>query len=218
MQQVIRPLPCAVDHIVDTDGQTYYFAPRECGQLIVPNENTTNAGGNSAATPGSGAQIVPKAQPIFLDDSAHTSSSDAYLLLARKGQAYIFRLVGDSDLSSPRTMQVLQITANSLTLLFSPGDKQVTLQSGSKIYADIAFGQAADVNIHVVKTSSDGVATVRVWFPLQEHMFGVTDDTKHSFVATSILVGLSGFAVYSHFHVRSRTKVVLLYRDHWYAM
>lgn len=198
-RQRIKPIPCGIDHLTDPDGTEHYFAPHACGKLIVPSATTST--GSSSST---GAGGIVGIAPIYLDTKNHVAGQQAYLIAAKKGQIYTFRLTGDSTLSPLRTIEVLDVTQNSVTLMFTPGDKEITLPIGGKIDADIAFGQDPDVNIRVRAITKDGMVSMLIWFPMQRQLAGVADDTMHSTAAVAIIGTLATAAGILHFHSRRR--------------
>ena len=197
MKQRIKTIPCGVDHLTDPDGTEHYFAPRACGKLIVP------PSGGASSTTGTGGGISGVA-PIYLETKNHAIGQEAYLLLARKGQVYTFRLMGDNVLSPLRTIEVIDVVNNSVTLMFTPGDKEVTLSVGESIDADIAFGGDPDIKIRVKDISPEGLVSMQIWFPLQRKLVGAVDDTLHSAAAVVIIGALSTAAGFLHYHSRKR--------------
>lgn len=200
MRQRILAIPCGVDHLTDPDGTEHYFAPRICGKLVVP--STSSSSGASSSEP-----VITGLASIHLITTAHTRGEQAYLLPARKGQVYTFRLSGDSVLSPLRTFEVIAVDSDSVTLMFTPGDKEITLQKGGRIDADIAFGRAADVSIRVKDISSDGIVTLQVWFPSssQQATQETDNDRANTVVAVGSIVGL--FAASWFVHKRGRRKL-----------
>jgi hypothetical protein len=201
MKQRIRPIPCGIDHLTDANGIDHYFAPRACGKLVTPPSDTS--GGSSSLT-GSGGQNIVGNMPTYLDTKNHVVGDDAYLVLAKKGQVFTFRLSGDSALSPQRTMEVRQITNKSATFMFTPGDKETTLLSGGRIDADIAFSQDPDISIRVKDISEEGLISMQIWFPVQCVLECTVNDTVRPVVAVGILGTLTTFAGFSHFHSRRR--------------
>jgi hypothetical protein len=202
MKQRIKPIPCGIDHLTDANGVDHYFAPRACGKLVRPSSGIS---GNSGSASG-GGQAVTGTTPIYLDIKNHMVGDDAYLLLAKKGQVYTFRLKGDSMIAPLRTLEVTQVAKDKATIMFTPGDKEATLPVGGRIDADVAFGQDPDVNIRVKSISSDALVAMQVWFPLQRELIGTVGDTMHSTLATGIIGGLVVTAGYLHFHTRRRLR------------
>lgn len=198
MRQRIKPIPCGIDHLTDPDGTEHYFVPRECGKLVVPNTNSSTGGSSF------GGGGISGNTPIYLDTKNRAAGQQAYLLIAKKGQVYTFRLSGDSILSPLRTIEIIDITKNSVTLMFTPGDKEITLPIGGKVDADIAFGQDPDISIRVKSISDSGLVSMQVWFPMQRQLAGVADDTMHSATAVTIVSMIAAAAGLLHFHSRKR--------------
>jgi len=201
LRQRIRPIPCGVDHLTDPDGVEHYFVPRVCGKLIVP---TSNSSSGSSSSTGSGG--INGATPLYLETKSHAIGENAYLVLAKKGQVYTFRLLGDSELSPFRTIEIVRIANNTVTLMFTPGDKEITLPIGGKVDADIAFGGDPDINIRIKSISPDGLVAMQIWFPMQREFAGIVDDTMHSEAALAITGTLITAAGILHFHSRRRIR------------
>lgn len=213
MWQRILPLPCGVDHITDIDGTDHYFAPRECGKLVVPSRNPVTSQGNSTPLPSGGGAVE------YLDSSVASNSVDAYLLVTNKSMVYKFRLLGESQVAPYRTMEILGIdtVAQTIQLRFTPGDKIVTLHLGERLRADIAYDGAADLDITFINITSDGKVALRVWFPIQS--LAVQSNTVHTtrdtFIAATIIVLALGLLFSTLTTVRRRTKKLWRAERHW---
>jgi len=201
MKQYIRPIPCGVDHLTDADGVEHYFAPRQCGSLIAP--PSTSLETSSAAGSSAGGQITGT-MPVYIETKDHTAGDNAYLVLAKKGQLYTFRLDGDSVLSPLRTFAVTKVADKNAILLFTPGDKETTLPIGGKIDADIAFGRDPDISIRVKDISEAGLVAMQVWFPLQCTMQCAVKDTVNPSMALGTIGAFVGLTGVLHFHSRRR--------------
>ena len=194
--QQIQPVPCGVDKILDIDGTEHYVTPRACpAELVQPTTSTT-------ITSGGGSVLVP--QPIYLETRGHMTGDRAYIIVAKPGQMYSFRLQGDGQLVSPRTMEVLQATVDGIMLRFRPGDKQIVLQNAARLSADIAFDTRPDVEIIVQSIDPQGEATLYVWFPADGVLPDAVRETKHSYLALILTLSVGIGAIYIHWYHRWR--------------
>ena len=201
MKQYIRPIPCGVDHLTDADGVDHYFVARQCGTLVAPPSTSLEESTTSGTSPG--GQITGT-MPVYIETKDHTIGDNAYLVLAKKGQVYTFRLDGDSELSPLRTFEVAKVSDKNATLLFTPGDKEATLPIGGKIDADIAFGSDPDISVRVKDISDAGLVSMQIWFPLQCTMQCAVKDTINLNLAIGTIGAFVGLAGVLHVHSRRR--------------
>ena len=202
MKQIIRRIPCGIDHLTDANGINHYFAPRACGKLVVPSSGSEG----SSPTTISGGGIITGSKPTYLESKSHMAGQSAYLLLARKGQVYTFRLSGDSVVSPLRTLEITQLTATGATFMFTPGYQEMTLQNAARLDADIAFDQNPDISIRIKDIKADNSVLLQLWFPAPRQMVGAVDDTMHSAAAVGIIGGIGATAIYVHLHTRYRIR------------
>ena len=210
--QVIRPLPCGVDRIIDIDGSEHQINLIPCPPLIVPVPAQP-----SINIPGSNA-VTPRYAVTYLESQDHQTGGQAYYLRVEKGQVFTFRLSGDSVVSPLRTLEIVQITANDVAFMFTPGDKMLTLQNAGTINADIAFDAQTDVHISVKQILGDQSAVLLVWFPGQINEVSAAQGTNQSLIATAVLATIGAVGVMHQLHILRRRAVVWRSSTAWHAM
>lgn len=208
MKQTIRPVPCGIDHLIDSNGISHYFTPRECGRLVVPAPPASSDQTSVVELPDG---IAPT-KPLYLNSTANTNGSAGYMLLAREGMVYSFRLRGDNPLLAPRTFEIIKVENGVVTIHFEPGGKTIALKKGERVKIDLAYDGDPDIGFIVEEINSEGVVSLRVWFPLQQRMVGLVDNNHALFVSIMIFT-LSSVVIYINMQIRlSRAREWLLLR------
>lgn len=214
MKQVIRSVPCGIDHLTDANGVDHYFAPRECGKLVVSTPLTSTGSAPVTELPGGIAPV----KPVYLDTSTSVNGNAGYLLLTQKGMVYSFRLQGDNPLTSPRTFEVIKVESEMITIRFSPDGQTVALKKGERIKLDLAYDSDPDVGFVAESISPDGTVSLRVWFPLQQRMVGLVDDNTHALIASIMLFSFASLLMYMSTEVRAGRGRRWLLSHTWHAL
>ncbi len=224
LSQSIKPFPCKeVEVLFPLDGNETFYAKHGCYTLVpaptTPGEDGAAVFRSYGGAPSDWSSIFRK-DTYDLSLPGHRSGPNAHIVVAKKGDKFTFRLDGDSPVGPPRTLTLIQVTVDSATFLFEPGERMAVIQGGGKLDASIAFDSQVDVSIRVDSIVDSTTIAFRVWFPEQsERIPAVVEETSRLVVAIIAVLGFGGLLLAAARRGHERRGIASVRSDGlWMAM
>jgi len=141
--QSIRPIVCTVSTIGVGQSQIVQYS-KACGPVIAPPSRPTytqmprffQSQNNHTTLPPVSSSPSNKAI-VYLHNNPDLYQPGGVTLLLHKDTVYSFRMPGDNTLFPARTLEVLQMTVDSVVIQFSSPQSSITLRTGQIAKMDI---------------------------------------------------------------------------------
>ena len=207
VKQVIRQISCVLTTVIHNDGSTSYVLSPGCGYLVSPLKQqslTKNKYASPFALPteGEAAKLFLRQQAIFLSSDPVSQPPGGYVLLAPPNTRYAFRLTGESNMLHDRTLEVISVDTDSITVRFWPEGKQVVIHLNETVKVQVAYDATPDVIMTLMQLNADGSVLLRVRFPEQKQLAETAKGQGDVFAAT--VIGLV-----------ATTLLICIYIDYW---
>lgn len=207
VKQVIRQISCVLTTVIHNDGSTSYVLSPGCGYLVSPLKQqslTKNKYASPFALPteGEAAKLFLRQQAIFLSSDPASQPPGGYVLLAPPNTRYAFRLTGESSMLHDRTLEVISVDTDSITVRFWPEGKQVVIHLNETVKVQVAYDATPDVIMTLMQLNADGSVLLRVRFPEQKQLAETAKGQDDVFAAT--VIGLV-----------ATTLFICIYIDYW---
>lgn len=203
LSQKIGEKTCVLTTVVKDDGTYGYVLLPGCGTLVVamPQQNVQRQDNMSSF-----ALPLPDAlAKLFYTEATYIEAAPAlqppggYVVLTTTNQRYSFRLVGDSPDASLRTLQVMNVSTDSVALRFWPDGKEVVIMLGKPLRLQVAYDTTPDMQLTLLQLNADGSLLLRLQFIDQPHAAGVISQCANELMALSLLgiAGCAGFVLFA---------------------
>lgn len=207
VKQVIRQISCVLTTVIHNDGSTSYVLSPGCGYLVSPLKQqslTKNKYASPFALPteGEAAKLFLRQQTIFLSSDPASQPPGGYVLLAPPNTRYAFRLTGESSMLHDRTLEVISVDTDSITVRFWPEGKQVVIHLNETVKVQVAYDATPDVIMTLMQLNADGSVLLRVRFPEQKQLAEAAKGQGDVFATT--VIGLV-----------ATTLFICIYIDYW---
>lgn len=196
VKQVIRQISCVLTTVIHNDGSTSYVLSPGCGYLVSPLKQQSLPKNKYASpfalpTEGEAAKLFLRQQAIFLSSDPASQPPGGYVLLAPPQARYSFRLTGESRMLHDRTLEIISVDTNSVTVRFWPEGKQIVVHLGKTVKAQVAYDATPDVVLTLLQLNADGSALLRVRFPKQVQLAEAAKGQGDVFAATALGMALA---------------------------
>ena len=207
VKQVIRQISCVLTTVIHNDGSTSYVLSPGCGYLVSPLKQHSLPKDKYASpfalpTEGEAAKLFLRQQAIFLSSDPASQPPGGYVLLAPPNTRYAFRLTGESSMLHDRTLEVISVDTDSITVRFWPEGKQVVIHLNETVKVQVAYDATPDVIMTLMQLNADGSVLLRVRFPEQKQLAEAAKGQGDVFAAT--VIGLV-----------ATTLLICIYIDYW---
>ena len=204
--QSIHPIVCTVSTIGVGQAQTVHYS-KTCGTVIGPVHSPAYTRSPVVSPSQGGGTVWQYAPPstrhkiiVYLHENADLYQPGGVTLMLRKDTTYSFRMPSDNTLFPARTLEVLQMTADSISVQFSSPEKRVTLRIGQTAKVDITGDGTRDTMLLLEGFQASDTAFTR--FAILNRLSGASKHNEALVVAATVSILASSFAI--HLYHRRR--------------